>query len=42
MTDQDMDDFLELKFGQDNNLMDSSDPKIIKFRPRNKGDGTLH
>ena len=42
MTDQEMDDFLELKFGQDNNLIDSSDPKIIKFRPRNKGDGTLH
>ena len=42
MTDQEMDDFLDLKFGHDHDLIDSSDPKIIKFIPRNKGDGTLH
>jgi len=45
MSEEEMDEFLEEKFGQNDNIenmFDSDDPKIIQFRPKNKGDGTLH
>ena len=42
MTEQEMDDFLEKKFGAANDdVVDSSDPKIIQFRPKNDK-GTMH
>tara|TARA_R100000030_G_scaffold39760_1_gene29787 strand:- start:737 stop:1219 length:483 start_codon:yes stop_codon:yes gene_type:complete len=42
MTEKEMEDFLEKKFGAANDdIFDSSDPKIIKFRPKNDK-GTMH
>ena len=43
MTEQEMDDFLEKKFGGTSieDSFDSDDPKIIKFRPK-KDKGTMH
>ena len=42
MTEKEMEDFLEKKFGAANDdIYDSSDPKIIKFRPKNDK-GTMH
>ena len=43
LTDEQMEEFLEAKFGSDSDIEEEElDPKIIKFKPRNKGDGTLH
>ena len=42
MTEEEMDEFLEKKFGAANDdMVDSSDPKIIQFRPKNDK-GTMH
>tara|TARA_Y100000389_G_C17401896_1_gene485787 strand:- start:412 stop:897 length:486 start_codon:yes stop_codon:yes gene_type:complete len=42
LTEEQMDEFLESKFGSDSDMEEELDPKVIKFRPRNNGDGTLH